>query len=260
MRRRVTMPELADQSWWPRWARDAMTGYLHAIIQRTRPYHLALPRLVALLRDTGSTRLVDLCSGAGGPWPDLREALASAGAAVEVTCTDLQPNRRAAKRLGGTAGVHYLDRPVSALAVPPDLVGARTMFSALHHFSDAEVRAVLLDAQQARVPFAAFEATSRSPRGVAATVVIPLAVLALMPTVRPVDWRALVTTYLVPVLPLAIWWDGLVSTLRTSRVDELRAIVATLPRSDYTWEVGEIAGGPLPVLAVLGRPGSGRAG
>jgi hypothetical protein len=255
------MPEFADQPWWPRWARDAMTGYLHAIIVRARPYDLVLPRLSALLRATGSRSLIDLCSGAGGPWPELREKLAAAGAPVEVTCTDLEPNHAAAARLGGAPGLQYRAAPVSALAVPADLRGARTMFSALHHFDPGEIRRILADAQAAGDPFAAFEATSRSARGVLATLVIPIAVLLLMPTVRPRDWRALLFTYLIPILPLAIWWDGLASTLRTCRVDELRAIVRTLLTADYEWQVEEIGGGPLPVLAVIGRPGrQGREG
>ena len=205
---RLLIPELADQPWWPRWARDAMTGYLHAIIVRARPYDLVVPRLSTLLRTNGIRSLTDLCSGAGGPWPELRETLAAAGAPVDVTCTDLEPNRAAAARLAGAAGLRYHATPVSALAVPGDLQGARTMFSALHHFDPDDIRRILADAQRAGEPFSAFEATSRSARGILATLVIPIAVLVLMPTVRPRDWRALLFTYLIPLLPLAIWWDG----------------------------------------------------
>ncbi|MGE3955785.1 MAG: class I SAM-dependent methyltransferase [Vicinamibacterales bacterium] len=257
--RRLDLPELADQPWWPAWARDAMTGYLHEIITRAQPYSLVVPRLSALLRDTGVTHVVDLCSGAGGPWPGLQQALRAAGCAVEVTCSDLAPNQAAARRLGG-AGIRFHQRPVSATAVPSDLTGARTMFSALHHFSDRQVAAILADAQRAGVPFAAFEATSRSARGLLATLVIPIAVLVLMPFVRPRDWRALLLTYLPPVMPVAIWWDGVVSTLRTSSVEELRAIVATLPPGPYAWTVEEIGGGPVPILAVCGRPADDQRG
>ena len=251
---KLTIPELADQPWWPSWARDAMTGYLHEIITRTKPYSLVVPRLSTLLRQSGSAHVVDLCSGAGGPWPGLREELRAAGVDVEVTCTDQAPNAMAARRLKSAEGVSYRDRPVSATAVPVDLIGARTMFTALHHFSDNEVRAILADAQVAGVPFAAFEATSRSWKGLLATAIVPFAVLVLMPLVRPRDWRALWLTYVPPLMPLAIWWDGVVSTMRTSRVEELEAVVATLSPSSYEWQVEEIGGGPVPILAVIGRP------
>ena len=231
-----------------------MTGYLQAIIARTRPYAPVVPRLVALLRETDTQHVVDLCSGAGGPWPALQGELARAGAVVQVTCTDIAPNQFAVRQLSGTPRIRYLATSISALAVPSTWVGARTMFTALHHFEAHQVRAILVDAQAAGVPFGAFEATSRSWRGLLATVAIPLAVLALMPVVRPRHWGALALTYVPPLLPLAIWWDGLASTLRTYQVAELQGIVASLPTAPYVWEISELAGGPLPVLALIGRP------
>ena len=128
------------------------------------------------------------------------------------------------------------------------------MFSALHHFDATEVGAILADAQAAGVPFGAFEATNRSWRGLLATLVIPVAVLALMPVVRPRHWGALWLTYLPPLLPLAIWWDGVASTMRTYQAAELQHIVTSLPPAPYGWEVAELTGGPLPVLALIGRP------
>ena len=89
-----------------------------------------------------------------------------------------------------------------------------------------------------------------------ATLVIPFAALVLMPMVRPRRLAALWLTYLPPLVPLAIWWDGFVSTLRSYRPEELRAIVQSLPPAAYDWTVEELPGGPLPVLAILGRPRS----
>jgi hypothetical protein len=257
---KLNLPEIADQPWCPAWVRDAMTGYLHEMFARTRPYHLAAPRLAALLRGSNATRIIDLCSGGGGPWPDLREPLRAAGVDVPVFLTDVHPNAAAALRLSKDGGIEYLRAPVSVTDVPAELHGARTMFTALHHFDAATVRRILLDAQRAGVAFAAFEATSRSWKGVAATLVIPMAVLALMPLVRPRHWAALWLTYLPPLLPLAIWWDGFASMMKTARVEELRAIVSGLPPADYTWSVEEVPGGPLPVLAVLGHPQAAGSG
>ena len=69
-----------------------------------------------------------------------------------------------------------------------------------------------------------------------------------------VAWAALTLTYLPPLLPLAVWWDGLASTMRTYRAVELQRIVASLPPAPYEWEIVELPGGPLPVLALMGRP------
>lgn len=46
---------------------------------------------------------------------------------------------------------------------------------------------------------------------------------------------------------------------RTYRVEEIGAIVAELQSPGYAWWVEEIPvkGAPLPITAVLGRPGAG---
>jgi len=50
--------------------------------------------------------------------------------------------------------------------------------------------------------------------GVLSMLGVPLAVLALMPLARPFRWAYLVFTYLIPLLPLIVLWDGIVSMLR----------------------------------------------
>lgn len=227
-----------------------MTGYLQTILTKTKPYAVAAEPLAALLKASGERRVVDLASGAGGPWPGLADDLRRLGVEVELTCSDLHPNADAARTLP------FHPNPVSALAVPPELPGARTMFTSLHHFSPEEVRAILASAQEAGVPFAAFEASHRSLRGLLVSLFVPLGVLLLMPLVRPRRPLALLLTYLPPVVPLAIFWDGLVSMFRTYGVEELEAITGAVRRPGYAWKVREIPvrGVPIPVTAILGRP------
>ncbi len=254
--RRIDLGEIEDQAWCPAWLRDAMTGYLQLVIDQMQVYRSAAPVVAALLPATPRPTVLDLASGAGGPWPRLRTQTEAAGAAPAVTLSDLQPNRAAALRFRAEPGFRYLEHSVSAMAVPETQDGVWTMFSGLHHFSPAEVREILLAAQQRSVAFAAFEATQRSIRGLLATLAIPLLVLVLMPRVRPRRWVPLVLTYLPPLLPLLIMWDGVASTLRSHRADELRTLVREIAETGYRWSVEEVRPpwAPFPVLHVIGRP------
>lgn len=240
----------------PTWVRDAMTGYLQTAIEATRPYAVVAPHLAEFLRSGATSRIVDLASGGGGPWPALLDTLRDEGTEANVTLTDLEPNRRAADRLRGVQGVTWVETPVSALDVPASLSGVRTLFTGLHHFERDEVRGILRDAQEARIPFLAAEATHRSVRGVLITFLIPLFVLLLMPRVRPRRVLPLVLTYFPPLFPLLIWWDGLASTLRTYRAEELRAVVSEIQGSGYRWTVEEISvpKAPIPITLLVGRP------
>jgi hypothetical protein len=116
--RRIDLPEIEDWAGCPRWIRDAMTGYLQVALEMGRPYHGVVPRLAELLRESGTSRVLDLASGGGGPWFSLRDALLREGVEAEVTLTDLAPNRDAAGRFQEVAGVGYHREPVSALAIP----------------------------------------------------------------------------------------------------------------------------------------------
>ena len=69
--RRLHLAEIEDQSWCPRPVRDAATDYLEFMIRLGNAYAPVAPLLREALRRTGARRIVDLCSGGGGPWPRL---------------------------------------------------------------------------------------------------------------------------------------------------------------------------------------------
>lgn len=233
-----------------------MTGYLQVMIRRLRLYDQAVPAIAAALARSGQERIVDLGSGAGGPWPRLAERLAAVGPPVHVTLTDLSPNAAAATCVDAVPSVAYHPSPVSALDVPAGLSGMRTMFTALHHFDRDEVRSILRAAQRDQVPFAAFEATGRSWRGLLTILAIPFLVLLLMPQVVPTRPLALLLTYCPPILPFVIGWDGLASTLRSHTEEELRGLVEEIGEPNYSWSVGHIRvpGLPVRVLQLVGCP------
>ena len=65
--RRLHLFEFNDQSWVPAWFREFETDYLQTVLERMRAFDVVVPMLAGLLRDTGSDRIVDLCSGGAGP-------------------------------------------------------------------------------------------------------------------------------------------------------------------------------------------------
>jgi hypothetical protein len=250
--RRLHSFELIDQPWWPAPLRRAATDYLAFIVTKAGVFTALAPRLAALVDGAPAPRIVDLCAGGGGPYPALLDAVdaARSGRATEVVLTDLHPHERMQSR---DARVHVESRSVDARAVPGDLGGVRTIFDGLHHFAPAEARAVLADAARARTPILVAEASERAAAAIVGAIFIPLFVLLVMPLVRPRSWLALLLTYLVPILPLAIFWDGLISCLRTYRVDELRALVADLG-DGYRWEAGSVRKAGRNITFLVGSP------
>lgn len=236
-----------------------MTEYLEWVIDLGGPYDSSAERIASLLRESGESQVLDLASGGAGPWLRLHPLVARAlGRDVRVVLSDLHPNRTAfarAERASGGAIVGHATS-VDATSVPPALRGLRTMFTSLHHLAPEQVEAVFRAAARDRRPFAAFELTHRSPLGLLMIVASLLPIILGAPFIRPFRLERLVLTWLIPLLPLLIVWDGLVSTLRTYTVDELRAIAEQVQEPGYTWEIGtrQQAPSPLPMSYVIGRP------
>src|SRR5262245_17764825 len=254
--RRLQLVELEDQPWFPRAWRDAGTAYLELAARLAGHSAQLAPALERALRASGAKRIVDLCSGGGGPVVAITEELARKGEPVEVLLTDFYPNlpafERARERSGGR--IAFSAAPVDATRVPAGLAGLRTVFNAFHHFRPESAARILESAVEARQPIAVFEIVGREPASFLGILLAPLLFALALPFLRPFDWRWLPFTYLVPVLPLFVLWDGLVSCLRVYMPEDLRELLARLParhREAYSWEIARERLGAAPVHATI---------
>lgn len=184
---RLHLFEWEDFSWFPNVLRDAATAYLRRAIEVTGQGKKLAPKLKDAVADSKAERIVDLCSGGAGPTVVLARSLADDGSTVPFVLTDLYPNVPAleeAVRVSGGA-VEFERSSVDAMAVPARLTGMRTLFNAFHHFRPEPAGKILQNAVEARQPIAVFEVVSRTPAALLGILLSPLAVLLLMPTIRP---------------------------------------------------------------------------
>ncbi len=263
--RRLHLLEIGDQPWCPAALRHATTDLLELCFRTWRYYAPIVPRLAAAVDESRDREVVDLCSGAGGPWLSLLPELGDASPA-RVVLTDKYPNAEGTFRVeeASSGRIRGERRSIDARAVPQDLGGFRTMFTSFHHFRPDAARAILADAVKSRVGIGVFEFTGRSPLRLAAVALTPFAVLYAVPFLRPLRWRTIVFTYLLPIIPVGVLFDGIVSCLRTYSPAELDELVEPLRGNGYTWDVGEASGGLWrpPITYLIGCPrrdGDGRA-
>ena len=256
--RRWQLIELEDMPWCPRIIRDGGTDWLAFLFTTNNAFTAAIPKIRAAMMAGRTDVVVDLCSGGGGPWRVLAPALAREGP-LRVVLTDLYPNVDALSATRDAAGgsIEFVSDPIDASDVPRSLAGARTMFNAFHHFPPAQAAAVLADAVAAEQPIVIFEGASTRVLGL---LVMPLqipAMFLLMPFVRPFRWSRLFFTYLVPLIPLLVLFDGTMSFLRLYSRQELWDVIATVPdRARFDWDVGtaSVAGLPVGIGYLLGTP------
>ncbi len=228
--RRAHLFEIADQPWCPTVLRRGLTEFLSAVsrvLQIYRPTAEVLQRLLARSQDQ---QIVVLGAGSGGGIVDVLPFLP---AQSRVILTDILPDRNFSSL---DPRISYYPDPVDAMNVPSELKGIRVMYAAFHHFDRNAARSILASAVREGCPVAIFEGTERSPKGLFLAMTIPPFVWAMTPFIRPFRWSRLWLTYLIPVFPLMIFWDGLVSALRTYSESDLRELVADFENYGWTFQ------------------------
>lgn len=235
--------------------RQLVTGFLEALAALFRPYSPKVHLLVRAMRASDAEQFVDLCSGDGGPWFYLAHKIEQkTSRSILVVLTDKFPSREAMLRAEPVAGLAYSGDSVDARRVPEGLQGVRTLFNGLHHFQPEDVQAVFQDAVSKGQPIAVFEMLQRNWLTLLHALFLPITVLLLTPLVRPLTWWRLLMTYLIPVAPLMLLWDGMVSVLRCYRPEELRAMADGIDGLPYRWEAGTYWHRSAPVTYIVGYP------
>jgi hypothetical protein len=258
--KRIQLFEFEDLRWFPDWLRQDMTLFLVVFHRMVGTSRALVPLLVKVVGAAGNFKIVDLCSGGGGPMVDSVQTLRASGIPIEsCTFTDLYPSKLAARNVAALniPGLEFRLQPVDATNVPPELQGVRTMIASFHHMRPDNARKILADAFVKRQPICILEPSDNAPPTFLFWVAIPFAFLMavlLTPFIRPLSFRILFFTYVLPLLPLCIAWDGAASNARIYNTQDLQQMTGPLQSARYTWEIGRVWGRGGWMQYLLGIP------
>ena len=149
--------------------------YLRYVLRATHFYDSVAPVINQALEQTGDSSIVDLCSGGGGSIEQIREQASElAGREISVTLTDKFPNLPTYRWLQQQSDgrIRFRALATDAANVPGDLPGFRTMFSAVHHFTEEAVRNVLSNAVSSGCGIGIFDASEKGIRPLLGILVI----------------------------------------------------------------------------------------
>ncbi len=217
-------------------------------------YKPVIPVILKGLKASNTNQIVDLGSGGGGGLIWLNNELNKENPDLKILLTDYFPNISAFEHTKKQAdNFDFIPTPIDARDVPENLEGLRTQFLSLHHFKATDAKKILQNAVNAKSPIAIFEAQERSFHSVLAMLFSPLTVLFTAPFIKPFTFGLIIFTYFIPIIPLFVLWDGVVSSLRTYSVKEMKSLVKDLKNSEsFNWEIERIKSGPGVILYLLG--------
>ena len=249
--------EFEDLPWFPRFLRNYGTEFLQFVANKMDVYREIIPVLKKGLKKAGQKKIIDLASGGGGGWEKITPRLKEEIPGLQITLTDFYPNINAYKKMLvlDKDVFKYVPESINALDVPQQLKGFRTQFLSFHHFKYDGAINILQNAVDARMPIAVFEIQERNMEHVLKNIFSPFMVLLTAPFIKPFSIWRIFFTYLIPIVPLFILWDGVVSVLRTYTIKEMKQMTSELKnRTHYKWEIDKIKDGPITVLYLLGYP------
>ncbi len=236
--------EFHDQEWCPEFAGKMLRESLRNGIVENNIYQPAAAVIEEIMKAMNCEEIIDLCSGAGGPWAQLEAELSESFENVRITLSDKYPAKES---------IIELD------AMNPGIEGKiRTMFTALHHFSPEQVVQILSKAIEDEAGFAAFEITERSMKGILAS-----ALVGFVSTFK--YWASKRENYNLLQAGLTAFihaWDGGVSSLNTYSESELRVLAKKAEKAagsnEYSWKIGtlqnDIDGFQVPIVYIAGMP------
>jgi hypothetical protein len=251
---RIHLFELEDQQWFPSSIRNYGTDFLQFLSNKTSMYNPIIPLIKDVMEKSKTSTLIDLGSGGGGGLLKINESLKKEIPDLKIILTDFYPNIDAFERTKSLAdNFDYETQSIDARDVPAELQGLRTQFLSLHHFRPVDAVKIIQNAVYSKSPLAIFEGQERSFSSILAMLLSPISVLFTTPFIRPFRIGRIVFTYLIPIVPLFVLWDGVVSSLRTYSVKEMQALVLQVKNHEnYDWQIGKVKSGPSKILYLIG--------
>lgn len=235
--------EFEDKAWLPDTIREGMTDYLRFVLNSGNFYEPVAPLIIQLLKKTGATTVIDLCSGGGGTVEQIQKNIETQyNQQVPFVLTDKFPNLNAYKFIQQkTKGkITYFPRPVNAVQVDDSLKGVRTIFSAFHHFDNDTAKQVIGNAVAAKEGIGIFDGGDKNIFFILSiTLLHPIAFFLSTPFLKPFKWSRLLFTYVVPIIPLFTIWDGIASVTRLYTPQQLLGIANSVNNTSYCWQVGK---------------------
>jgi hypothetical protein len=242
---RINVFEFEDFKWFPDFLRRGMMDYLRYFFTITNYYAPTAPLIEDCLDFINTDKIIDLCSGGGGPALQLQKILSNKfRRQTDLSLTDLYPNRDGCRynKKQSFGPVRCIEKPIDATAVPASLNGLRTLFSSIHHFNPEAVSDILSDAVRCNQGIAIFDIGNKNILTIVGILIFhPILLILLTPFFRPFRLETILFTYIIPLIPFFTVWDGVMSILRLYSPSDLKGIADKVVSEDYQWRSGKVS-------------------
>lgn len=248
--KRIELFEFEDFSWFPEVIRTSMTNLIVVFHKMMGTSEVVSNLILDLKQKNNFDQITDLGSGSGGPMLEVIQQVNNNQKVdkVKLILTDLHPNPEFVKKINNLKleNVTYHDQSVNATNIDAAPAGLKTMIASFHHMNPTIAKKILNSAQTNREPILIFELAKNNIPTLLWWLLLPISlpILILMSAVmtlfvRPLTFKQILFTYLIPIIPLAYAWDGQASLIRTYTFDDVKSLIGETDDDDYYWEIDD---------------------
>ena len=165
---------------------------------------------------------------------------------IKLLLTDLHPSKKFVKHFNEQNNDHisYRQTPLDASNYTGSLEDLKTMMNSFHHMPPKIASSILNNAQEQKQPILIYEMAENKIPFILWLLLLPISLtivgvmaLFLLPFVKPLHWKDVLFTYLIPVIPFFYAWDGQASMPRMYSFNDIEDELLPPKNKDYVWEV-----------------------
>lgn len=262
--------EFMDLKYFPRIFREVMTDTLTTITQFGSVFDRVAVLIGEEMKKNNTNEILDLCSGAGGPWRALFGKIKESKPDAHLILTDLYPNNNCLQHFptADQDGISYEAEPVNATDVPVKYKGIRTFFGSFHHMSPVSAVKVLEDAARKNVGIIVAESYSREPAYLWSHIINQILICPFyLILLWFLMWKSIkgntaeklvkvLFTHIIPIIPLCFAFDTFISGVRVYVEKDLQEMIKNINVPEYRWQTGTLPkeGAPSKIAYIIGTP------
>ena len=245
--KRIQLFEFEDFNWFPSTIRTGMTNLL-VVLQKMMG---TSDVIISIISNTKAkhdfSQIIDLGSGSGGIMLEVIKKLNEKNQKpIQLLLTDLHPNPELVKRINmsNIPNVSYNESSVDATSRGNLPKGLKTMINSFHHMPPDIAKGILKSAQDNKQPLFIYEIGENTIPTLLWWLLLPLSLtmlfvmaLFMIPFVKPLSWKQLLFTYLIPIIPLCYAWDGQASIMRIYTFKDVEYLLKDFKNETYDWEI-----------------------
>ncbi len=237
---RLQIPQISNSCYVPEWFKNLINEFLDHIVRMVNANHPFIPLIEKAISE-GVKHIYLFAPEVGGSSALIAKKIKETSPHVEITVLNDLLSKKRLQYLIYLGEETLKDLKMQSIHEEIKLNSLLISINHAHKLSDSEFIQHISYLQGKFDRILIGEGNNKSLRQVIGmTLIVPLVILLMTPFIRPLRFSRLLLTYIWPVLPLAIVWDGLAALFRIRSPALLIKLAETLDSKKWKWSADKL--------------------